>query len=146
MTNIGFMAVFPAMLFCVCVGLPLIWLQLFITSSRKDNYIKKAHKVKGKEVSHKYVQGVSSDVSTNHYDKEDEVWACYTYEWKGRTYKHTVKYLQNTYLNLKSKEIDLYFLKNPKKVAINEQGLADTQAHWLRTIIIIFIIGFVLYY
>ncbi len=53
MTNIGFMAVFPAMLFCVCVGLPLIWLQLFITSSRKDNYIKKAHKVKGKEVSHK---------------------------------------------------------------------------------------------
>lgn len=41
-----------------------------------------------------------------------------------------------------SKEVDLYFLKNPKRVAVNAAGLAEMQVHIVRTLVITFIIGF----
>lgn len=54
MSNMGLMAVFPAMMIAVC-GLPFVLIQLFRTSLKEDEYMKKAHKVKGKELSNKYV-------------------------------------------------------------------------------------------
>ena len=133
MSNMGLMAVFPAMMIAVC-GLPFVLIQLFRTSLKKDEYMKKAHKVKGKEISNKYVQGVRVDEATHPSQREDEVWVWYIYEWKGKTYKAKIRWNQSTYLNLKSKEVDLYFIKNPRKVATNSKALADTQVHWLSLI------------
>lgn len=145
MSNMGLMAVFPAMMIAVC-GLPFVLIQLFRTSLKEDEYMKKAHKVKGKEISNKYVKGVRVDEATYPSQREDEVWALYIYEWKGKTYKAKIRWNQSTYLNLKSKEVDLYFIKNPRKVATNSKALADTQVHWLRPILIFFIIGLITFY
>ena len=105
--------------------------------------MKKAHKVKGKEISNKYVQGLRADETTILSQRADEVWVWYIYEWKGKTYKAKIRWNQTTYLNLKSKEVDLYFIKNPRKVATNSKALADTQVHLLRPILIFFIIGLI---
>ena len=53
---------------------------------------------------------------------------------------------ETTYLNRMSKEVDLYFLKNPKRVAVNAAGLAEMQVHIVRTLVITFIIGFLIFY
>lgn len=145
MSNMGLMAVFPAMMIAVC-GLPFVLIQLFKISLKENEYMKKAHKVKGKEISNKYVQGLRADKTTILSQREDEIWVWYTYEWKGKTYKAKIRWNQTTYLNLKSKEVDLYFIKNPRKVATNSKALADTQVHWLRPILIFFIIGLITFY
>lgn len=92
------------------------------------------------------MQGLRSDETTILSQREDEVWVWYTYEWKGKNYKAKIRWNKTTYLNLKSKEVDLYFIKNPRKVATNSKALADTQVHWLRPILIFFIIGLITFY
>ena len=144
MTNINFEAIFPAMLFVVIIGIPLLLIKLFICSLKKEKYIKKAHTVRGKEVSHKFVNG---DNDNNRPElRRDEIWAYYTYEWRGKKYKTKIRWDETTYLNQISKEVDLYFLKNPKRVAVNPEDLAEMQAHIVRTLVITFIIGLLIFY
>ncbi|MFR2235282.1 MAG: hypothetical protein ACLS55_07160 [Lachnospiraceae bacterium] len=145
MTNINFQAIFPAMLFVVIVGIPLLLIKLFICSLKKEKYIKKAHTVRGKEVSHKFVNGYTDNDNRPEL-RRDEIWAYYTYEWRGKKYKTKIRWDETTYLNRMSKEVDLYFLKNPKRVAVNAAGLAEMQVHIVRTLVITFIIGFLIFY
>lgn len=143
-TKINFQAVFPAMLFVVTIGIPLLIIKTLICLSKKDRYMKKAHVVKGKEISHKYVNGIIGDDRPEF--RQDEIWAYYTYEWNGKNYKTKIRWNETVYLNRTSKEVDLYFLKNPKRVALNAEGLAEMQIHIARTLIVVFIIGLLIYY
>lgn len=145
MTHINFEAIFPAMLFVVIIGIPLLLIKLFICSLKKDKYIKKAHVVRGKEVSHKFVNGYTDNDNRPEL-RRDEIWAYYTYEWKGKKYKTKIRWDETTYLNRMSKEVDLYFLKNPKRVAVSPKDLAEKQVHIARTLIVTFIIGLLIYY
>lgn len=144
MTKINFQAVFPAMLFVVIIGIPLLVIKMFICSLKKNKYIKKAHIVKGKEVSHKYVNGIVDDNRPEF--RNDEIWAYYTYEWKGKNYKTKIRWDETEYLHRTSKEVDLYFLKNPKNVVKSPADLHWTQVHIARTLIVTFIIGVLIYY
>ena len=76
MTNINFEAIFPAMLFVVIIGIPLLLIKRFICSLKKDKYIKKAHTVRGKEVSYKFVNGYT-DNDKRPKLRRDEIWAYY---------------------------------------------------------------------
>lgn len=145
MTNINFEAIFPAMLFVVIIGIPLLLIKRFICSLKKDKYIKKAHTVRGKEVSYKFVNGYT-DNDKRPKLRRDEIWAYYTYEWRGKKYKTKIRWDETTYLNRMSKEVDLYFLKNPKRVAVNSEDLAEMQTHIVRTLVITFIIGLLIFY
>lgn len=145
MTNINFEAIFPAMLFVVIIGIPLLLIRLFICSLKKDKYIKKAHTVRGKEVSHKFVNGCTDNDNRPEL-RRDGIWAYYTYEWRGKKYKTKIRWDETTYLNRMSKEVDLYFLKNPKRVAVNAAGLAEMQVHIVRTLVITYIIVFLIFY
>ena len=100
---------------------------------KKEKYIKKAHTVRGKEVSHKFVNGCTDNDNRPEL-RRDGIWAYYTYEWRGKKYKTKIRWDETTYLNRMSKEVDLYFLKNPKRVAVNAAGLAEMQVHIVRTL------------
>ena len=110
MTNINFQAIFPAMLFVVIVGIPLLLIKLFICSLKKEKYIKKAHTVRGKEVSHKFVNGYTDNDNRPEL-RRDEIWAYYTYEWRGKKYKTKIDGMKQHILIECQKKLICIFLK-----------------------------------
>ena len=100
----------------------------------------KNHMLKGKLVKSKVIrQPNPARKEDRNFDELRSV-GTYEYEYKNRTYKTKI----TTGVGYLRKEIDLFYVKNPKK-ATSEYGLGRTEISWLKHFIVTFIIFYLLY-
>lgn len=145
--GIGLAAIFPAMMFVVTIGIPIIIIRYLICYCKRNKYLEKAkkaeHIVKGKKIAsrHKYLHNINrSDIP------DDGEKVTYEYEYKGKKYRKNIIYSWDVLNHEFPEEVELYFLKNPRKTATDEKELAENQVHFIGIIIITFIIGFIGYF
>ena len=136
--------IFQIMMYVIIFGIPIILLRYFICTCKKDKYLEKSmrlgHVVKGVKISqkHTFITNVNRDVP------DDGEKVTYEYEYNGKKYKKNIVYSWDVAKHEFPEEVELYFLKNPKKAAKNAKELAEMQVHPVMIIFVICIIGFAL--
>lgn len=116
-----------------------------ITDGKRIKLVKEAmeknHVIKGKLVRTKTVKRADPDRRDDNDSYELYKMGIYEYEYNKRTYKTKImKRLRGYPLQ---KEIDLFYVKNPKK-ATTESSLGKTEISWLKYFIITFILLYIL--
>lgn len=116
-----------------------------ITDGKRIKLVKEAieknHVIKGKLVRTKTVKRADPDRRDDNDAYELYNMGIYEYEYNKKTYKtKIIRRLRGYPLQ---KEIDLFYVKNPKK-ATTESSLGKTEISWLKYFIITFIILYIL--
>ncbi len=116
-----------------------------ITDGKRIKLVKEAieknHVIKGKLVRTKTVKRADPDRRDDNDSYELYNMGIYEYEYNKKTYKtKIIRRLRGYPLQ---KEIDLFYVKNPKK-ATTESSLGKTEISWLKYFIITFIILYIL--
>jgi len=100
----------------------------------------KNHILKGKLIKSKIIRRTDpARRDLRNFDRTLDL-GTYEYEYKNRTYKTKV----TTSVGHLKKEIDLFYVKNPKK-ATTEYSLGKSEISWLKHFIVTFIIFYLLY-
>lgn len=133
--------IITAALFSLFIASATYYFKTFLLTGRKRIQLvkeatEKNHIIKGKLIKTKTVRR-ESPVGSNHYELCDL--GIYEYQYKDKTFKTKVYNSVGPLPN----EIDLFYVKNPKK-ATSEYSLGQTEISWLKYFIITFIIVYIL--
>jgi len=137
--------IFIAIFYSLFISTIIYGIKIFLITDRKriklvKEATEKNHIIKGKLVKNKIVRRPRS---ARKEDRDFDI-TCdlgiYEYEFKNKKYRTKVY----TRLGHLKKEIDLFYVKNPKK-ATTEYELGKSEISWLKYFIITFIIVYLLY-
>ena len=134
-----------AIFFSLFIASAIYGLKISIITDRKRlklvrEAMEKNHMLKGKLVKSKIVQRRNPTRPQDINMRRSFDLGIYEYEYKGKTYKTKIL----AQLGHLQKDLDLFYVKNPKK-ATSEYSLGKTEISWLKHFIITFIIFYILY-
>ena len=137
--------IFIAIFFSLFIASAIYGLKIsLITDKKRLKLVKEAmeknHMLKGKLVKSKIVQRRNPTRPQDINMRRSFDLGIYEYEYKGKTYKTKIL----AHLGHLKKELDLFYVKNPKK-ATSEYSLGETEISWLKHFLITFIIFYILY-